>query len=234
MPLPLRHAITSSAPPSPPPIPAHTLAAVVLGVAGGLLIATRRRWPVRHRSAATIAGVSLLAAGMQLPLRRGVRRAGSRRRSADLRVSFVVNQPVERVFGFLRDFENFPRFIASLETVRDYGDGRSHWCATTPAGRSVEWDTVTTKYVPNHVIGWRATGSSPVVSTGLLRFQPESDGRTCLHLELSYGPATLSPVLDAVAAFASPSRARQLEGDIQRLRLYLDTAPESELTAFGV
>lgn len=136
-------------------------------------------------------------------------------------MSFVVPHPVEIVFGFLRDFENFPQFVGALREVRDYGDGRSRWCATTPSGGSIEWETVTTKYVPNCVIAWESAGASPVRMSATLRFLPEGRS-TCLKVVARY-QVLESGFADAIAALATPRRESALESDIRRLSTYLDT-----------
>ena len=220
---------------SPPPAslnpaessPLSSLASLLLGFAGGALVASRRRWHDDARGAAMVAGIALIGAAANRPLIDALRRAGARRRSADVRMSFLIAQPVERVFGFCRDFENFPRFFGALREVRDFGDGRSHWCASTPTGGTVEWDTVITKYVPNHVIAWRTVGHAMVDSTGLLRFHPEDDG-TCVHLVLTYS-VNDGHLVDAIAALTTRGPREKLEADVRTLARFIETASESEL-----
>jgi uncharacterized membrane protein len=207
------------------------LGQLLLGLAGGALLIARGRFPDHARSAATVAGLALLGAAARRPLGDVVRSAGTQRRNAEVRLSFVIAQPVERVFNFCRDFENFPRFIGALRQVHDYGDGRSHWCASTPSGNTVEWNTVITKYVPNSVIGWQSVGASPVHSAGLIRVKPENGG-TSLQVMLSYR-VNDSRLADSVAALATPPREQQLERDIRRLVNYLERAGEEELATGG-
>jgi uncharacterized membrane protein len=201
-------------------------------VAGGTLIASRRHLPRISRNVATLAGLALVGVAAYRPLAELIRQAGGRRRTAGLRLSFRVERPVERVFAFCRDFENFPRFVGALRTVRDYGDGRSRWCASTPSGGTVEWNAITTKYVPNRVIAWATLPGSPVHATGLMRFRREGDS-TCLEVVLTYEPAAPGGMRDAIAALVTPPRARQLELDLAKLVDYLSTAPDRELAAYG-
>ena len=205
---------------------------VVCAVTGAVLVASRRRLPPIARNVATVAGLAMMGVAAYRPLGDLVRRAGARRRGASVRLSFTVRQPVERVFGFCRDFENFPRFVGALRSVSDFGDGRSHWCASTPTGDTIEWNTITTKYLPNRAISWETTPGSIVHATGSIRFRPE-EGRTCVEVMLTYELVGKSPFRDALAALAAPSRRTQLEADVRRLAHYLDTAPEAELAAYG-
>ena len=211
----------------------ETIPLLLAALAGGTLVAARGRLPRAARGVATLGGLALVGLAAYRPLSLLLRQLGTRRRGGEVRMSFVVEQPVERVFGFCRDFENFPRFIGSLRSVRDFGDGRSRWCASTPAGGTVEWSAVTTKYIPNRVIAWETVPGSPVHATGLMRFRPE-DGSTCLELVLTYEVLDGAGMRDAIAALVTPPRCRQLEADVRTLAHYLDTAPEAEFSAYGV
>lgn len=200
---------------------------LLLGIAAGAVIGARRRLPEEAQTAATVAGLALLGAAAQGPVLDALRRAGTRRRCADVKFSFVVGRPVEVVFNYLRDFENFPRFITGLREVRDYGDGRSHWCAVSPAGSTVEWDTITTKYVPNRVVAWESVGSPRIRTAGLLRFRPEGN-RTCVEVRASY-QILQGDLPDALAALTNSSRAEQLAQDIRGIALFLESTSVAEL-----
>lgn len=213
--------MTASTIPAPSPRTLAPLPALALAVLGGALVARSDRYGRHARAAATVGGLALIGAAARGPLLDTVRRAGTERRSARLRMSIVVAQPVEVVFAFVRDFENFPCIIGALRQVRDYGDGRSHWCASTPSGGTLEWDTVTTKYVPNRVIAWKSVPAAPVTMHGLVRFLPE-ESHTCLRLELDYRVQT-GGLADALVALSTPTRGAELERDIRRLSTYLHT-----------
>jgi uncharacterized membrane protein len=203
--------------------PASPLPALLLGAAGGALLGSIPRHRAA-RAAITLAGLTLIGVAAQHPLAQALRRAGTRRRATELHLSLVVPQPVEHVFAFCCNFENFPRLVGALRDVHDYGDGRSHWRASTPSGGTLEWDTVTTKYVTNRVIAWKSTGRSPIVTSGLIRFVPDH-GHTCVKVSFSY-QVLESSLADAVAALATPPRVRQLEADIRRLSELLERPAE--------
>src|SRR5262245_5842887 len=53
----------------------------------------------------------------------------------------TINKPAEELFRFWHNFENLPRFLSHLESVRAIGGhtGRlSHWATRLPAGMKVE------------------------------------------------------------------------------------------------
>ncbi len=87
---------------------------------------------------------------------------------------------MERVFALCADFGNLPRIFPAVEEVIDYGDGRSHWIATTPAGSLIAFDAVITKFLTNSVIGWR---SVPVArQCDMTGIDPLCSPRTGRHL----------------------------------------------------
>ncbi len=200
---------------------------MLLAAVGGGAVLGARPGSTRARPVALLAGLALLGIATHRPLADALRRAGTRRRSGDLRFSFTVDRPVEQVFAFCADFENFPKFIESLIEVRDAGDGRSHWCASRRGGGTIEWDAVTTKFVTNSVIGWRNVAGSPVETTGVLRFSPDAGG-TCVRVALKYSVPRGS-LTAALASLATPRRAGRIERDIRRLEEHLERlepAPE--------
>ena len=208
---------------SVPIAPAKPIPSLILGAAGGALVGSRSRRPAAG-AVATLAGLALVGVAASGPLAAALRRAGTRRHTDRVRLSFVVPQPVTTVFRFCSDFENFPRFIRALREVHDFGDGRSHWVASSPNGRILEWDAVTTKFVPNRVIAWQSTPGSLVRTSCTIRVVPERDGGTCVRVAIDYSLPT-HRIRDAVAALASRRRTRELEADIRRLGEHVDAGP---------
>ena len=204
-----------------------SIALMLAALGGGIILGARPRGDEPSRSFATLAGLALVGFAAHRPLADALRKAGTRRRSADLRFSFVVERPVEEVFAFCANFENFPSFISALREVRDTGDGRSHWRASTPSGGEIEWNAVTTKFVTNSVIGWKNVPGAPVVTNGLIRFSNEG-GTTCVRVAIDYRVFE-SGMADALAALATPRRGREIEDDIRQLERKLSITPAAEL-----
>ena len=202
-----------------PTIPTKPIPSLLLGAAGGALVGGRPRRPAAGALAA-LAGLALVGVAASGPVGQALRRAGARRRSAHLRLTFVVPHPVSTVFRFCSDFENFPKFIRALKDVHDFGDGRSHWVGWTPNGRVAEWDALTTKFVPNRVVAWQSTPGSPLRVSCTIRLVPDRGG-TCVRIAVDYALPT-ERIKDAVAAIASRKRTRELEADIRRLGEQLD------------
>lgn len=74
----------------------------------------------------------------------------------DLTATTTIRKPRSEIYSFWKHFENLPTFMAHLDQVRTAPGGGSHWTATAPFGRTVEWDAETDEDVPDQEIGWHS------------------------------------------------------------------------------
>ena len=105
-----------------------------------------------------------------------------------VRKTMTINRPIEDVYNFWHNFENLPTFMKHLKEVRDEGNGRSHWVATSPTG-TVEWDAEITADRPNEMIGWRSLPDSQINNVGGVHFRPAPNNRGAeVEVSLVYEP----------------------------------------------
>jgi uncharacterized membrane protein len=166
-----------------------------------------KRWS-RLATAAVIAGA--VAPGVM----RWVRRTGAARRAVDLRMTVAVDRPINAVFEFCRDFENFPEVVDLQLEVQDFQDGRSRWQVRSPTGEPITWDATITKYVPNSVIAWESVPGAPVVAGGLMRFAPLSPGATRVDIVLTYRPLE-TRLTEAVRALMARGNATRVQAQVR-------------------
>jgi uncharacterized membrane protein len=137
--------------------------------------------------------------------------------------SITVWRPVEEVYEFWRNFENFPRFMRHLESVRVTGDRRSHWVAKAPAGKAVEWDAETTEDRPNELIAWRSLPGSKVYNAGEVRFNPAPGGAgTELRVTLEYDPP-FGKLGSKVAMLWREEPGQQVADDLRHFKQVMET-----------
>lgn len=132
-----------------------------------------------------------------------------------MRMTVVVERPVNEVFEFCRDFENFPKIVDVLLSVEDSQDGRSHWAVRSPKGDAIEWDAVVTKYVPNAVIAWESVPDAVVNAGGVMRFAPLSTTETRLDISLTYLPRHTG-LNEALHALVSAPNTTKIRGELLR------------------
>ena len=153
------------------------------------------------------------------PAARGARKGGS----MELTATTTIRKPATEVYGFWRDLENLPAFMAHLEQVRTTGDRTSHWVAAAPFGADVEWDAEIIDEVPGEKIAWRSTGDADVPNAGTVRFVPAPDGvSTEVHVVLVY-EIPGGAVGKAVAKYFGEEPHQQTDDDLRRLKQVLET-----------
>ena len=102
--------------------------------------------------------------------------------------TMTLPAPIERVYEFWSDFENFPRFVSYVREVKRTGPDRTHWIVAGPGGVPIEWDAVVADRVPNEVIGWRTVEGSLIEHRGTVRFRPAGNGATRVEVRMTYRP----------------------------------------------
>jgi uncharacterized membrane protein len=112
--------------------------------------------------------------------------------------SIEVDVPVRTAYNQWTQFESFPQFMASVESVNQIDDTHLHWRAVV-GGKVKEWDAEITEQIPDERIAWRSTSGVP--NAGVVTFHKISDNRTRIMLQMDYTPETaIEKVGDAVGA----------------------------------
>jgi len=137
-------------------------------------------------------------------------------RDVHVEKSVVINSAREELYRFWRNFENLPRFMEGLESVTTLGDGRSHWIATGPAGKQIQWDAEIYNEKPGELIAWRSLPGADVVNAGSVNFEPSASG-TRVKVTFNYNPpAGEAGVL--VAKIFNDDPADLVERNLQKLK----------------
>jgi len=137
--------------------------------------------------------------------------------------SVVITRPPAELFAFWRNFENLPRVLQHVESVKIIDGGRSHWRAHRPNGGEVEWDAEIINEHPNELIAWRTLEGSDVHHAGTIRFAPQPDGRgTQVKLAMEY-EAPGSKFIQALAKLFGRSVEQQVREDLRRFKQLMET-----------
>ncbi|MBA2476353.1 MAG: SRPBCC family protein [Actinobacteria bacterium] len=108
---------------------------------------------------------------------------------AEVDESVEVDVPVSTAYNQWTQFEEFPRFMQGVESVRQIDDTHLHWIAKI-AGKQHEWDAEITYQDPDSRIAWRATDGKR--NTGSVRFEALDGERTRVRVRMTWeaeGPA---------------------------------------------
>src|SRR5262249_13537794 len=103
--------------------------------------------------------------------------------------SVTINRPPAELYRFWRNFENLPRFMNHLESVKKMDDRRSHWVAKAPAGTRVEWDAEVYNEKEDELIAWRSLENADINHAGSVWFRQAPNGRgTEVKVVINYEP----------------------------------------------
>ena len=198
-----------------------------LKVAGGLLALYGL---IRRGSFATM--LRTLGAGLLVDrARRGKLRLPGvpsidRRRAVDIQKTLYVDAPIDQVYAFWSNYENFPLFMSHVREVEDLGGGRSHWSVSGPGGLPIEWSAVLTQQTAEEVIAWRSEAGSMLENAGIIRFYPSGAG-TRVNLRFCYHPPAGGAGQAVAELLGSDPRARVNE-DLGRMKSLLEATTRSQ------
>ncbi len=143
-------------------------------------------------------------------------------RVVEVQKTININAPVERVFEFWTNYQNFPNFMSNVREVIPDGQGRSHWVVAGPGGVPVEWTAEITEMVPNELLVWRCIDGSAITHTGVIHFEPNRDIGTTVRIKLWYRP--LAGVIGHTLArlFGSDPKS-EMDADLVRMKTFIET-----------
>ena len=122
-----------------------------------------------------------------------------------------VEVPVRTAYNQWTQFEEFPRFMEGVESVRQLDDTRLHWVAEI-AGVHREWDATIVDQVPDDHIQWRSTSGSD--NAGTVWFRPLGTDRTEVKLALSFEPEGLVEKTGDALGIVK----RRAKGDLEKFK----------------
>ena len=136
--------------------------------------------------------------------------------------AMTVRVPRAEAYAFWRRLENLPRFMRHLRSVRDLGDGRSHWVAKGPGPLpDVEWLAELVEEREGEVLAWRSLPGADIVNAGHVRFTDAPGGGTEVHVRIAYH-APGGSAGAAVARRLDPVFGRLVEEDVRRFAHVLE------------
>jgi uncharacterized membrane protein len=129
---------------------------------------------------------------------------------ATVEKTIEVHVPVAAAYDQWTQFEEFPRFMEGVVSVKQVDEKRLRWVAEIDGERQ-EWDAEIVTQDPDRVIEWRST--SGLANSGRVEFEPIDDG-TRIRVEMEYEPEGLK---ESVGALLGRDES-QVEDDLERFK----------------
>lgn len=126
-----------------------------------------------------------------------------------------VNVPVRTAYNQWTQFEEFPRFMESVEEVRQLDDKRLFWRATI-GGKTEEWHAEIDEQTPDQRIAWHSiTGAH---NAGVVTFHYLDPNTTRVMLQLEYEPEGVVENVGSTLGMVE----RRVSGDLQRFKEFIE------------
>lgn len=207
----------------------------VVSIAAGAALVYLGTRPGRRQPVAASSGVGLMARGLSgyCPVNAAVGRDSRRvstkvalggSRGVHVYESIVINRPPAELFTFWRDFNNLPRFMEHLESVKVVSPTTSVWTAKAPVGLRVKWEAEIINEIEGELIGWQSTKNADVATAGSVRFVPAMGGGTEIIVHLQYEPPA-GKLGSLAASMFGEEPSQQIRSDLRRLKSLLESSP---------
>ncbi|HYG98756.1 MAG TPA: SRPBCC family protein [Terriglobales bacterium] len=150
--------------------------------------------------------------------------ATAERRQTAVRVerTLTILKPIGEVYRFWRNFENLPRFMTHLESVKVSGDRFSEWTARGPMGAKISWHAEITDERENQYIVWRSLPGSDIENVGSVQFrQAPGDRGTEVTVSIQYNPPA-GIVGDALARMFGRAPDQQVREDLRHFKQLME------------
>ena len=130
--------------------------------------------------------------------------------------SVDVAVPVRAAYDQWTQFEEFPRFMAGVEEVRQLSDTMTHWKVDI-GGVSREFDARITEQLPDERVAWTSTDGTR--QAGVVTFHRLDDAHTRVTLQLEFEPEGVVEKVGDKAGIVD----RRAKGDLERFKEFIES-----------
>jgi uncharacterized membrane protein len=117
---------------------------------------------------------------------------------------------VHDVYELWTAFEDYPKFMDTIETVTLVQDEQLHWVALIEDD-TFEWNADLVEHTPDEKVTWKAVDGR---ETGEVRFEKLGGGKTQVTYQLKYDPAAWGCDADKVRRWMS----RRVDEDLDSFK----------------
>jgi uncharacterized membrane protein len=130
--------------------------------------------------------------------------------------SIDVDVPVSTAYNQWTQFEEFPRFMDGVESVKQIDDTHLHWVAEI-GGKRHEWAAEIVRQKPDREVSWRAEVGQH--TSGIVTFEPIDDNRTRINVVMEHEAEGLTETLGS----ALGADSRRVKGDLERFKEFVES-----------
>lgn len=130
--------------------------------------------------------------------------------------SIEVHAPIRQTYDQWTQFEDFPRFMAHVEEVKQVNDTLLTWRAKV-GGKTEEWSAKVTEQHPDERIAWESTSGAR--HAGVVTFHRIDEDHTKVMLQLEAEPHTLVEKIGDKLGVLD----REAKADLKRFKEFIES-----------
>ncbi len=131
--------------------------------------------------------------------------------------SIEVQVPVQQAYNQWTQFEDFPKFMEGIQSVKQLDDTHVEWVAEV-RGESRQWTAEITEQQPDEKIAWK-TVDGEVKNDGVVSFEELGEGQTRVNVEMDVeGESGAENVAGDLLGVVK----RQVHGDLERFKQLIE------------
>jgi uncharacterized membrane protein len=138
------------------------------------------------------------------------------RSAGTIEESIEVDVPVATAYNQWTQFEEFPRFMEGVESVRQVDDTHLHWVASV-GGKTVAWDAKITEQHPDERIAWRSQSGPD--HAGVVTFHRLGPAMTRVTAQMEMDPSGFTETVADKTGLIK----RRVKGDLDRFKQFIES-----------
>ena len=138
-----------------------------------------------------------------------------------IEASVSIQRPVEKVFGFYRDFKNLPSFLGDVMAIEQIGPTTSRWTIQGPLGIRANWTIKVTEERTNELIRYETVTLPGLRTYWEIHFTPGSEAGETEVREVMKAP--LGRLGRAALALIGKFPAEEVSANLHRLKEVMET-----------
>ncbi len=148
-----------------------------------------------------------------------------------IEASVIIQRPVERVFGFYRDFKNLPSFLGDVMAIEQIDPATSRWTIQGPLGIRAHWTVKVTEERTNELIRYETVTPAALRTYWEINFASGRDAEETEVREVMKAP--LGRLGRAALALIGKSPAEEVHSNLHRLKQVMETGRVTD-TSYSV
>jgi uncharacterized membrane protein len=133
-----------------------------------------------------------------------------------------VQVPVQQAYNQWTQFEDFPKFMESIQSVQQLDDTHVQWVAEI-RGENRQWTTEITEQRPDEKVAWK-TIEGEVKNDGVVTFESMGDAQTRVNVQMDVeGDSTAENVAGDLLGVVKS----QVRGDLERFKQLIENREET-------